>query len=502
MSRKLESNNNSAVPVVLISGFLGSGKTTLMHHILKNKQGIRCALLVNDMAEINIDANLIQGTKLLKNDEKMVELHNGCICCTLREDLLKELVDLGKSGKFDCIIIEGTGISEPKEVAETFFHNEQTDVKDPKSQHNQILNKITRLDNCITLVDTSSFLTNMTEITHVNEKWQYEGMGDDQRSVSKLLMDQVEFANVVLLNKIDLVNKKTVRDCLTLVKKLNPTANVMECIMSKVDLKHLLFTNNFKEEFGASFPDWMQSFRHKNHIPETIEYGITSFVYRSETPFHPKRLFDFFLTFFILREDQYDDDDIGLMPNTELDLHENQITEAEKLLEEREKEELRQLDLEQSNQVYKHRMKNFGNLLRSKGYIWIGSPKRYNAYGKWSQAGNVMTFGFGGIWDEFPNLESKKEDYIKKKPITELVLIGQDLKKENITSSLNKCLLTKRELAKLEATISKENGFNQNCFKDPFFAWPAWIHSNEDFVRDEIIKKMFDKKGKCLDHNH
>jgi len=276
-------HTSSGTPVTLLSGFLGSGKTTLMEHILKNKQGYKCAVLVNDMAEINIDSQLIKKTNLIRDDEKKLEFQNGCICCTLKEDLIKELKEITKERKFDCIVIESTGVGDPLEVAQSFFHKDHEDES--------ILNDCARLDKCVTVVDASNFLNYIKSIDEIKEKWLYDGGDKDERSVSKLLIDQIEFANVILLNKIDLVNDKSIDLILSILKTLNPDAKILKTFKSQVDLEYLLFTNHFKYSFAKSFPEWDNPT--SNHTPETLEYGILSFVYRSNVPFHPARLESF-----------------------------------------------------------------------------------------------------------------------------------------------------------------------------------------------------------------
>ncbi len=293
-------SNRKPIPVVLLSGFLGAGKTTLLENILKNKEGIKCAVLVNDMAEINIDSSLITGSKLISSQEKLVEMHNGCICCTLREDLLIELRKIATSDKiYDFIVIESSGISEPKEVAETFYFEDEKEGQ---------LNKLTRLDNCVTVVDSSSFLENLTSLeTTADKKIAAAQSLDDKEigtDVTQLLVDQVEFANLILLNKTDLVNETKLKEVEAIIKNLNPEAQIFKTRKSNIDIKHLLFTNNFKDEFAFKSKGWMSFIETGlKHVPETLEYGIGSFVYRADYPFHPKRICDWIDKYFILNED-------------------------------------------------------------------------------------------------------------------------------------------------------------------------------------------------------
>ncbi len=521
--------NELSTPVTLLSGFLGSGKTTLLEHILKNKEGIKCAVLVNDMAEINVDAAFVKETRLLNKDEKMIEMHNGCICCTLREDLLEELKKMAKSKDFDAIIIESTGISEPKEVAETFFavkeavEGEENILelkleKKDKEVNKEVLNDVARLDNCVTVVDASTFNDNLKVIELVGERWAATGEAEhgDQRNVSQLLIDQIEFSNVILLNKVDLVSKRSIEESMLLLKKLNPTAKIFQTVKAQIGLNQLIFTDHFKPEFGQAFEDWMESWLPgRQHVPESIEYGIGSFVYRANTPFHPQRLFNFFMTYFLLREDHYPDEDLELDTytaennNKVLELNEpaenNKITQVEKEIEENnDSEKLKELDMIQMKIVEKRRKKEFGNLLRSKGYIWMGNPKRYNGYARWSHSGNMMSFGFGGMWDEFPNVEKglyAEVDFVKKTPQSELVLIGQNLNREKIEKVLNSCLLTAKEQQKLNRVLAKENPFTQRCFKDPFFIWPKWLQEDNEEEEKKIMKKIKSKPA-CENPNH
>lgn len=285
-----------SIPVTLLSGFLGSGKTTLLEHILRNKQDLRCAVIVNDMAEVNIDSALIRNGSLVQAEEKLVELQNGCICCTLREDLLLEVTKLAKAGAFDAIVIESTGISEPMQVAETFTFEDEA---------GKSLQEIARLDTCVTVVDSSLFRENMSSILSLSEKFREKESipEDDDRNVCDLLLDQLEFADVILLNKADLVPRKEMDSLKAAIKMINPRAKVFTTTRSVIPLENVLCTGLFDLEKASNAPGWLASLRGEGPlVPETEEYGIGSFIYRSRKPFHPERLGAVFEKYFMLQE--------------------------------------------------------------------------------------------------------------------------------------------------------------------------------------------------------
>lgn len=515
-TRAVEAGIKKPIPVTLLSGFLGSGKTTLLEHILTKEHGLKIAVIINDMSQLNIDADLVQNHRVSQKEEKLVQLQNGCICCTLRGDLLEELVSLAKDSAFEYIIIESTGISEPMQVAETFtteftnmyLENQEGVTPEDEKILKEIqelggLEKVAQLDTCVTVIDGKNFYHNLETTEFLVDRFGSTGQNEEERTICDLMVDQIEFADVIIVNKMDLVSKKQKKKIFKTIKSLNPVAKVIRTNYSRVDVNDVVGTGLFDFEKASSSAGWLQSLHemtrreaYGNKLtpkPETEEYGINNFVYKSRRPFHPERLYKLIRDKFVvielsgLAEEGQEGQEAENEEESEDEADEDEDDEDEGEDIDSEDDEEDYVDPSEEQIIKNKKNSKFGPVLRSKGFFWLAS--RHIIRGEWSSAGPMLTMRGGIPWfavagKEFypPEAQALIDRDMQGKygdRRNEIVFIGLSIDKDAISAELDKCLLDDEEYKVYEKITKEKNLFKvekalQQEFVDGFELWIAF----------------------------